>query len=440
MTTIENWHDLSDIRNDLSGDYTLENDLTPHTEGYSATVGESGWDPIGDYDDDVAFGGTLDGNGHTIAGLEIYNDSFRGNGIFSYIVDGTVKNLHMEDVHLETHRSAGAIAGQTHGSDSLLTNITIEDAHIDVGTTQSAAAITGRARDGVTLSDSLVKDIYVRGTRRTAGVAGRHRDDSMMKRVGAINVMLDPTADYGNDRTGGLVGECNIGYIENCYAVGTTLISQGDGGRIGGLVGMLGDWSDAGYMYDSYAIVHAEDFDEIGSRTGVLVGYLRNGSELENCYGNDSFSLVGDEEWNADSDVESLDESSMKGTTAAQNMALDTSSGGVWETVSSGQDGASDDGPLILSDVSRSTQLRYLDLLEQGLSGQFTVDGQPVPNANVWAIRKSDNTLFGPVETDGSGEYMFPVDELKSGEEHAVAFDGEVDGQPVGGLKSIIVE
>ncbi len=69
QTSISDWHDLHNIRNDLEGYYVLSNDLTPDTAGYldyndSATAG---WLPVGagiwGEIDFYYFTGSFDGRG-----------------------------------------------------------------------------------------------------------------------------------------------------------------------------------------------------------------------------------------------------------------------------------------------------------------------------------------------------------------------------------------
>ena len=47
---ISDWNDLDNVRNDLSGDYVLVNDLDSETDGY-AGIGDD-FEPIGFIEDD----------------------------------------------------------------------------------------------------------------------------------------------------------------------------------------------------------------------------------------------------------------------------------------------------------------------------------------------------------------------------------------------------
>ena len=64
---ISDWNDLDNVRNDLTGEYVLVNDLDSGTNGY-AGIGDS-FDPIGELSN--GFSGDFDGNGNTISDLKI---------------------------------------------------------------------------------------------------------------------------------------------------------------------------------------------------------------------------------------------------------------------------------------------------------------------------------------------------------------------------------
>lgn len=85
--------DLDSIRNDLTGDHVLMNDLdfngndsySDPTNKISYTTGE-GWDPIGVDVSGSEFSGTFDGNGYTISNLYINNTTDEYVGLFGYTV------------------------------------------------------------------------------------------------------------------------------------------------------------------------------------------------------------------------------------------------------------------------------------------------------------------------------------------------------------------
>jgi len=72
------------------------------------------------------FGGTLDGDGHTITGLSAGDDA--SAGLIPVLEGGTVKNLHLRDVNVVSGTYAGALVGWMYGGS--VTNCSVEDAVI----------------------------------------------------------------------------------------------------------------------------------------------------------------------------------------------------------------------------------------------------------------------------------------------------------------------
>ncbi|MBQ6884552.1 MAG: hypothetical protein IJN56_02310 [Clostridia bacterium] len=72
------------------------------------------------------FGGTLDGDGHTITGLSAGDSA--SAGLIPVLEGGTVKNLHLRDVAVVSGEYAGALVGWMYGGS--VTNCSVEDAVI----------------------------------------------------------------------------------------------------------------------------------------------------------------------------------------------------------------------------------------------------------------------------------------------------------------------
>ena len=92
--------DLADMHRDLDGYYVLTADID--VLGGTAT-------PLGN-ESEGAFTGTLDGQGHTISNLVIRAPESKYAGLFGYL-EGTVRNLKLEQVSVTGGRYAGGIAG-----------------------------------------------------------------------------------------------------------------------------------------------------------------------------------------------------------------------------------------------------------------------------------------------------------------------------------------
>lgn len=182
-TPVSTKEELNNIRYDLSGKYYLtrdivfsEEDFLP--EGLFYNAGK-GWIPIGD--SDSAFSGVIDGNGHTISGLEIIESPAKGScSGFIGINSGEIINLCIDNY------STAATSSQ-----------------------EAVGTIVGRNSKSGTIKGCINK----------SSVTGR---------------LNDSTISY----TGGVVG-WNAGNIINCsntgYVTGGTKFSQG--GCVGGIAG-----------------------------------------------------------------------------------------------------------------------------------------------------------------------------------------------------------
>ena len=179
---IRTWYDLDAVRDNLSGNHKLMNDLDCTTDGYeelaspTANAGK-GWEPIGMNTQGGCgrFVGTLDGHGYEIRDMSINRPERQDVGLFGVVGrKGVVGNI-------------GAL------------NVTV----------------TGRLYVG-----GLVGSIYegtVRDSYSTGSVIGN---------------------EYG---VGGLVGY-NGGTVSNCYAMGSVIGNCGVGGLVGSnYKGTVGD-------------------------------------------------------------------------------------------------------------------------------------------------------------------------------------------------------
>jgi uncharacterized repeat protein (TIGR02543 family) len=101
--------DLYNVRDNLSGEYMLANDIS--LSGYNSG---SGWEPIGSQLE--PFAGVLDGNGFKIT--ELYVDRYIA-GLFGYLTDGAeIKNLTVKISAVTGVSYAGGIAGRIYATSS----------------------------------------------------------------------------------------------------------------------------------------------------------------------------------------------------------------------------------------------------------------------------------------------------------------------------------
>ncbi len=227
-TEIEDWHDLHDIRDDLSGDYVLMNDLDENTAGYGDYNTGAGWEPIGTSGN--RFTGSFDGNGHTISNLFIDRDDMEHVGLFGYVHgDGTIiENVRLEHVNVTGHREVGGLVGSVDYDPGLVTIENVDMVDVTVTGYQEVGGLIGEIYGYAAIENVELVDVNVTADRDLGGLAG--------DAGGAIieNARLENVNVTGRRDMGGLT-YINRGTISNSYVTG---IVSGDESTVGGLVGL----------------------------------------------------------------------------------------------------------------------------------------------------------------------------------------------------------
>ena len=258
ISTIE---DLYFIRNDLSANYKLMNDidLTAATAaGGDWNYYSNGWNPIGSKNvySNAAFSGIFDGNGHTIKGLRInvtYLPSGTGTvyaGLFAN-VSGTVKNLTIEGTvgfNESNITYLGSVAGYCSG--------TIENCH----------NLTTITNNGNSSSDA---NVFV------GGIAGYVSKGTVRTSSNRGNVKTP--VNRGNCYTGGIAGQINGGTISGCFNEGnidSIRTNNYEYSYVGGI---------AGYAQNSPTVTNCYNTGELNSNS-YAGGIVENGAKISNCY------------------------------------------------------------------------------------------------------------------------------------------------------------
>jgi len=271
QTEVSNWNDLNNVRNNLTGNYILVNDIDEQSAGYAAHNTGDGWQPIG-HESDNRFAGTFDGDGYTITGLTI-DRATGNNGLFGYTENATIRNVGLVNASIKAGAgNNGALAGNllnTNISNSWATG-TVEST--TTGNSANFAGLLGRFEGGV-IQDSWA-DVFVDSgplCNNAGGLVGYLNDGT--ERTAQILRSYALGDVYGDrDRVGGLVG-ANNGSIIDSYARGNVL---GGSDRAAGLVG----WNLEGKLINrSYSTGTVEG----GARIGGLVAHNDAGTV------NDSF-------------------------------------------------------------------------------------------------------------------------------------------------------
>ena len=302
---------LSDIRNDLTASYRLINDIVftaaDFAEGGAFYNNGEGWDPIGtSYTATKAFTGTLDGNGYTISGLYIHHTGTGSNakfaGLFGHM-NGTVKNLSLDEVDITVQNTksarAGAVAGQCQGT---VQNVAVdgEIQCLSIGNTAAVGGVVGRQTKTAILSGCLsAVNVTVTGnTVRLGGLLGENEGGIVLgsQTTGAI----DGNATY-TLYIGGIVGHnhsatsgsaVTIATVSNCLRDGETVGFAKSSLIGGGLVG----WNESGTINDCITLQTIDFSGDTGLAGGQVVGKNASGTVSRTYYveNNAEFSALGD--------------------------------------------------------------------------------------------------------------------------------------------------
>jgi hypothetical protein len=291
---IRDWYDLDAIRDNLSGNYTLMNDIDSTTAGYEELAsptanGGKGWEPIGILGGDASFTGTFDGQGYEIRDLFINRPDQIRIGLFGMIDFGAVmKNLGVVNVTVIGDRLVGGLVGLNDGTISNSYSTGSVTGNDEVGglvgrhswgalhNCYSIASVTGENDVGGLVGRNeatTVDDSYCRGTVSDSYSRGNVTGQSSIGGlVGAIvhRVMVENSYSdgsvTGNTHVGGLVALDEFSTVSNSYSTASVTGSS----KVGGLVGH----NDDGTVSNSYSTGSVTG----NSSVGGLVGYNEYGT------------------------------------------------------------------------------------------------------------------------------------------------------------------
>ena len=209
-----------------------------------------GWHPIGWHknaiDTPVAFSGHFDGDGHTISGLDIIDNSgssLTHMGLFGLIDDGSVMNLNIEAVTVNGYDYVGILAGELTGKTEIH-DVTVSGAvNTGISTTNTAASA------------------------KVGGIAGNVNGDSLTASGAVIIENCTAESLYANSTglssmVGGIAGQAAKAYIVDCRVEADTNHGLQGQNYVGGIVGAM----SAADIYNSYI------FGTVGGNGSVCVG------------------------------------------------------------------------------------------------------------------------------------------------------------------------
>ncbi len=320
---IYDWHDLYDVRNDLSGHYVMMKSLGPEDEGYMDynDPGGDGWLPIGN--NTSRFTGTFDGSSCAIEGLYIDRPSETGVGLFGVIDSGAyVRMLELVDTRSRGFEYTGSLAGSNLG--------TIEHSHsMDCeveGTDYLRPVGVLVGYNGGIIHNSSVSG-NITGISHVGGLVG-YNGGTISNSYSSVKVVA--TDVY----SGGLVGkQLSGGTIYGSHSHGEVYGHD----YTGGLVGM-----DAGTTSNSYSTIDVDGADHVGGLIGHKIGAVTRSYSVGSVTGTGTLGgligksydvIVTDSFW----DIESsgiADSDGGIGKTTAEMMDLNTFTDANWQITS----------------------------------------------------------------------------------------------------------
>ncbi len=304
--TVRTVGELQAVMHNVNNHYVLENDID--ASGTEHWNDGEGFEPISNnweagYN---SFAGSFDGQGHTVSNLTITPSSPGGNsidtranksawGLFDTInPKGEVRNVALEDVHLEYQTSASESAGGVVGSNGG----TVEN--VSVSGYVAGGSITGGVVGTNDPDDPDQEDATIRNATSTATVTSVSREDRDVGGLAGVNrdviersvasgeVQSNDTSEGYRVNVGGFVGDNDGGTVTDSRMVGNVEsdgINEVDELNVGGFVGDNGGDKDDGTITGSYATgnVRSDGRNEAGElNVGGFAG--DNGDTIRESY------------------------------------------------------------------------------------------------------------------------------------------------------------
>ena len=313
VTVINTPEQLDAVRNNLSGNYVLGSDidLSNYNFNNKTWTAQQGWLGIG-VSQALGFKGTFDGNGHTIKGLWS-NGRVSNQGLFGWVVGGTVKNLKIELAAnsgiLGSGERRAAVAGDLYNG-GLIDNITVTGKNSRIeGSANYIAGIVGVVYKS-TVNDVTIKDISITGASYVAGIAGVIYGASNVSEATSTEMNITGKASYVGGAIGCIYGgskmidstveDVNImaytsyagGFVGAIHEKGSS-INNGlvDGANVTAKVSYVGGFAGVIYHYADVtrACVRDGNATAVGGRSaGGFTGELYDFGTAENCFANNS--------------------------------------------------------------------------------------------------------------------------------------------------------
>jgi hypothetical protein len=251
---IWDWYDLDDIRNNVSDQYILMDDLDSTTAGYEELAsltanGGKGWQPIGTSGN--PFNGLFNGQGYEIKDVFINRTSEPHVGLFGVIGEGGIsEDVGVVNATVTGQARVGGLVGENRGI--------VSNSYSMGNVTGTSELFVGGLAGG---NSGTVINSYFTGSVTGAGDVG----GLVGANWGTVSNSYSTGSVAGEWIVGGLVGWNHEGTVSNSYCIGS--VTGGD--HVGGLVGENheGTVSNSYYDYDE-VLINGENIITIGALFG----------------------------------------------------------------------------------------------------------------------------------------------------------------------------
>lgn len=287
------------IEKDANGNYAFSE--TPITISPEGVPSGSNWIPLNSDWDQLTdgFKGQIDGNGMTISGLIINNNSGY-TGLVGLLYDGgVIKNLTIKDAKIYGGDNTGVVGGRSHNG-NLIENVHVVNSIISGKSKVGGIVGVNYRREGGA-NHYEEKIAYVRnctidgnstvtGTENVGGICGYN--------YGAIIVNCVNNADVtGESSVGGIVGYCRDywsdqsgtivadGYVIACSSTSeATVKATKTNGSAGGIIGhALADNNNHPYTR-CYAVACYSTSDVESDVCGSIIGFVHTNAKIVGCW------------------------------------------------------------------------------------------------------------------------------------------------------------
>ena len=223
------------------------------------------WAPI------MQFGGTFDGQGHTISGLYLNDDLVDRVGLFGSAIDAEIKNVGVEGSFFRGDDEIGAVVGASVGTlmlDNVYSASRVEGAYSSVGGIVGVATGTGT----LNIRNSYNLGAVV-GKSNVGGLVGyTYVDTTTFVNVYNMGSVTCINGYSSYSEAGGIVGHSSTRLqIQNAYNVGSVYGQN----YIGGIAGTSSGYNVLVNVYNAGAV---SSLEEIEYCVGPIAGYAYKSS------------------------------------------------------------------------------------------------------------------------------------------------------------------